>query len=75
MLSYVPFWKMNYMVPLATGSNEESSVQLNCEACGHRVVDRGLLLYSARCGNNLTIHIFFELVQPSHGRLLRWHSV
>lgn len=33
--------------PLATGSNEESSVQLNGEACGHRVVNRGLLLYSA----------------------------
>lgn len=64
------------MVPLATGSNEESSVQLNGEACGHRaVVDGGLLLYPARHGNNLTIHISFELVQPSHGRLLRWHSV
>lgn len=27
-LSKVPFWKMNYVVPLATGSNEEFSVQL-----------------------------------------------
>lgn len=66
---------MNYMVPLATGSNEESGIQLNGEACRLRAIDRGLLLYSARHGNNLTIHIFFELVQPSHGRLLRWHSV
>lgn len=27
-LSKVPLWKMNYVVPLATGSNEEFSVQL-----------------------------------------------
>lgn len=35
----------------------------------HRAIDRGLLLQPSRRGNNPTLHIFFELVQPVYEQL------